>query len=294
MLKSKAENADIPMVRYHELMRVCNRVVNHAPSIQLHGHRLTPGFIFCVEIAGGTDVPFEDEGYCLNCCVGGGGRMTTPQSMPVQPGSVLLKLPGEEPHWKANADGLLRFYICFTITPNIAPPLIPPTAIWPQVVQEVATMTEECRLNLPGWPERAGMICSVLVSRCATMLGAFTKSPFTPSYIPFLHDNVDKYIKTNLGLAIRLEDIAEYLGVSERTLTRRYAFETGNTINSRIQTLRMELACEILQDTPLPLSDIAIQIGYHHVNNFISVFHRHIGMTPREYRMIHRRGNVQP
>ncbi len=285
MLSANANKATEPLVRYHELMRVCNRVNFHAPPVQLHGHRLTPGFIFCVEGAAGIERPIEDAGYCLNCCVAGSGRMTRPEAWPLQPGAVVVKLPTVEPHWVADAGGLLRFYICFSITPEIIPPLTPPRMLWPWMVQEVVTMTEECRLNLPGWPERAGMRCSMLVSRCATLLGAFSKPPPAPAYTPFLRENVEKYIITNLGLPIRLEDIAEYLGISERTLIRRYADETGQTVKARVLSLRMEKACILLRSTPLPLSDIAAQCGFQYVNHFIRAFHQYMGQTPRTYRL---------
>ena len=82
-----------------------------------------------------------------------------------------------------------------------------------------------------------------------------------------------------------IKAIAEYLGISERTLIRRYADETGQTVKARVLSLRMEKACILLRSTPLPLSDIAAQCGFQYVNHFIRAFHQYMGQTPRTYRL---------
>lgn len=290
MLTSKTEITTNPIVRYHELMSLCNRVNFHAPPIMLSGHCLTPGLIFIAEQTENIDTiinrAFEND-YIAHFILTGSGTVTIPHQYPVQQGTMILRLPGTEMRLTANKGGLLRLFIHFTISPEIEPSNKKLYVTLPNIVHEVATMTDECRLNLPGWPERAGMLCSILISRCATMLGTFSKAPPISCYSPFLSENIDTYIKNNLGQSIRVENIAEHLGISERTLTRRYATETGYTVSSRILALRLEKACLLLKDTPLPLSDIAIQTGFQYVNNFITVFHRHIGITPREYRLMH-------
>jgi AraC-like DNA-binding protein len=48
--------------------------------------------------------------------------------------------------------------------------------------------------------------------------------------------------------------------------------------------LRMERACQMLETSAWPITDIAAVVGYSNVANFSSRFHKEVGVSPRAYR----------
>ena len=44
-------------------------------------------------------------------------------------------------------------------------------------------------------------------------------------------------------------------------------------------------SCELLASSDLPLAKVATRVGYRTQAHFTGVFHRHVGVTPRTYRV---------
>jgi len=82
---------------------------------------------------------------------------------------------------------------------------------------------------------------------------------------------------------VRLELIAQKLGVSKITLTRRLSDE-GVRFSRTIDELRQTLATQYLQDRSLTISQIAWLLGYQQTSAFTHACERWTGMTPREAR----------
>ncbi len=83
----------------------------------------------------------------------------------------------------------------------------------------------------------------------------------------------------------RAAEIAQTLGLSQRSLVRRLAAE-GATFSDLLETLRGDLARQYLADDGLTISQIAWLLGYQEVSAFTHAFKRWTGMTPREARAL--------
>jgi len=81
----------------------------------------------------------------------------------------------------------------------------------------------------------------------------------------------------------QMGDIAEALGVSRRTLTRRLAAE-GVSFTEILEDLRRDLALRYLEDATLSISQIAWLLGFQEVSAFTSAFKRWTGATPSQER----------
>ena len=82
---------------------------------------------------------------------------------------------------------------------------------------------------------------------------------------------------------VRAADIAQRLGLSQRTFTRRLSAE-GLTFSELLEQLRSDLAKRYLGENELPISQIAWLLGYHEVGAFSHAFKRWTGKTPRDVR----------
>jgi AraC-like DNA-binding protein len=81
----------------------------------------------------------------------------------------------------------------------------------------------------------------------------------------------------------RLADVADRLGMSQRTLARRLASD-GLSFNGVLEQLRADLAQRHLRDSELSISQIAWLLGYQEVSAFTHAFKRWTGTTPRMVR----------
>jgi AraC-like DNA-binding protein len=77
--------------------------------------------------------------------------------------------------------------------------------------------------------------------------------------------------------------IAEQFGVSERTLRRRLEKE-GKNLMQLVNETRFELAQQLLQETALPVSEIAVALQYSDPNAFSRAFHTWSLLSPTEWR----------
>jgi AraC-like DNA-binding protein len=78
-------------------------------------------------------------------------------------------------------------------------------------------------------------------------------------------------------------DAAAQLGVSERTLRRRLA-EEGASFRAVSDGVRFELVTGYLEDTSLPLDEIAARTGFSDAANLSHAFRRWTGQTPGSWR----------
>jgi AraC-like DNA-binding protein len=81
----------------------------------------------------------------------------------------------------------------------------------------------------------------------------------------------------------RLSQVAEIVGISERTLQRRLA-QSRTTYSAIVQEARFLIASDLMADSDLNIADIAFAAGYENAPHFSRAFKRLTGMTPRDYR----------
>lgn len=83
--------------------------------------------------------------------------------------------------------------------------------------------------------------------------------------------------------------VAEAAGMSVRTFQRRLD-ENNLNYSQIIDHIRFERATQLLQDPTMKLIDIAFELGYTEASNFSKAFKRWTGLSPREFRNLHRKG----
>lgn len=89
---------------------------------------------------------------------------------------------------------------------------------------------------------------------------------------------------TRLDSPLKVEDIAQWAGLSTFQLDHRIREVFHVSTSQLLLKFRMDLATQRLRDTSLPIAQIAFQCGYADQSAFTRQFHRTIGLTPNEYR----------
>ena len=84
-----------------------------------------------------------------------------------------------------------------------------------------------------------------------------------------------------------IEEIAQLLMISNSGLRRKFKeWEGVSLIEFRLQK-KLEEAKLLLSSTDLPLKEIAQICNFYDTAYFYKIFHKNVGMTPKQYRTIH-------
>jgi AraC-like DNA-binding protein len=98
--------------------------------------------------------------------------------------------------------------------------------------------------------------------------------------LPKLHRMIRVAMVFGLTLG---DDIAAAMGLTRRTFNRRIA-QTGTTFHEALETVRSEVARQLLLDTELAVGEVALALGYGETSAFIRAFRRWTGKTPAAWR----------
>jgi len=93
-----------------------------------------------------------------------------------------------------------------------------------------------------------------------------------------------QWLQENLARPVSLGALARDLGLSSRSLSRRFRQATGMTPQAYLQGLRIGTARELLRRSNLGVGEIAWQVGLQDVSYFSQLFRRHCGVSPLRYR----------
>ena len=93
-----------------------------------------------------------------------------------------------------------------------------------------------------------------------------------------------RYIAGRVRQNPTIDEVADHLEVSRRTLERRFSDSLGRTIQTEIKRLRIDYIKRLVLETGRPLSDIARDFGFSSTSYFAKYFKDELGVTPSEYR----------
>ncbi|GAB0119290.1 GlxA family transcriptional regulator [Acidisoma sp. 7E03] len=92
------------------------------------------------------------------------------------------------------------------------------------------------------------------------------------------------WIGENLTADLRVEALAEQVGMSPRSFARAYAARCGTTPARTVETLRLEAARRMLTETATPVARIASRCGFGDEERMRRAFLRQLGVAPSDYR----------
>ena len=95
--------------------------------------------------------------------------------------------------------------------------------------------------------------------------------------------NVKDYIKENIALDLKVQEIADKFHLEKKYLATRFKEETKETMKKYIQRKKIEEAKRIMQSSTMSLIEIASILSFYDQSHFSKVFKDIEGMTPKQY-----------
>src|ERR1700682_378545 len=174
----------------------------------------------------------------------------------------------------------------------------------PEVIEEVASSTRGCRGAVFPAPVQAPITrVAALLDRlaagavdldeaaydiAAAIVARAHEAPVVAEAVRGTHrarvDAAVAQIEMTCHQPIRLADLAAHAGLSPFHFLRLFRRATGTTPHQYVVGARLRRAARLLVDTARPVTDIAYEVGFEDLSNFVRTFHRAVGCSPRTFR----------
>lgn len=109
--------------------------------------------------------------------------------------------------------------------------------------------------------------------------------------VSFYIRQAQEYLEENFDSDITVVQVAEAVNLSEGYLQRLYKKEKGISLMDKVLWMRIEKAKLLLENSTLPVIDVAVAAGFNSRQHFSSTFTRLVGCSPAAWRKS--KGNVQ-
>lgn len=208
----------------------------------------------------------------------------------LMPGSVLLGRPGDEyicthDHHRGG-DQCLAFFIDEAVADEIGGGNRPwETGALPPLAELIA------------WGELAGSsaryqrgprvdeIGVAVATKVVDLIGGRRRTALRPGPADRRHAIESAlWIEANAAQDVDLQALSQRAGLSVYHHLRLFASVVGVTPHQFLLRCRLRRAARLLIDEDRPVTEIALEVGYADLSNFVRSFHRAAGVSPRAYR----------
>ncbi|HEV2605587.1 MAG TPA: AraC family transcriptional regulator [Microvirga sp.] len=101
---------------------------------------------------------------------------------------------------------------------------------------------------------------------------------------PWQQRRATEYLADNIADDVRLATLAGVGGLSTFHFGLQFKRSTGQPPHAYLRRVRCEKAKALLTGTDLPITEIAVQVGYETSRSFARMFRAEVGANPNQYR----------
>jgi AraC-like DNA-binding protein len=142
--------------------------------------------------------------------------------------------------------------------------------------------------------ERSSPLKDMMVTSLMTILYIkMARSYYThgnPAGISYVSE-VKKYIAEHSSEPLRIQQIADHIGISRSYLEAVFSQYAGRRITTHINTVRVDKAAVLLTVSNQDILEIALEVGYENRQHFTREFQKRYHVSPSQYRRLY--GNSQ-
>lgn len=125
---------------------------------------------------------------------------------------------------------------------------------------------------------------SLLVNLPRSRQSGYSMLPLSRPHADERIRRAEEHLKKHFREEVGIENLAERCMMSPRNFIRRFKAATGRLPGEYVQLMRIAEAREMLESGSSSIQAVGLHVGYEDAGFFRSLFKRHTGMTPAEYR----------
>jgi len=123
-----------------------------------------------------------------------------------------------------------------------------------------------------------------LVENWLRRIGRMLRTPAARTGVPDALRDAKHYMDTNYQELIRLQDLATIAGLSVSHFCAEFKRRFGIAPIQYLIRIRIQRACDLLNDRNLRIGEIAAMVGYEDTYHFSKLFKKHCHISPQEMR----------
>lgn len=100
---------------------------------------------------------------------------------------------------------------------------------------------------------------------------------------------VQEYINENYREEIRLNFLADMVGMTPVSFSRFFKLRTGKSLSDYIIDIRLGFAARLLVDSTMSIAEICYECGFNNLSNFNRIFRKKKECSPKEFRENYRK-----
>ena len=112
-------------------------------------------------------------------------------------------------------------------------------------------------------------------------------SHYSHAEVPVTSRRIQKlkdYIDAHFNEEIRIEVLADMVGMTPNALSRFFKQRTNRSISNYINEVRLGHATNMLADSTMSIAEISYRYGFNTISNFNRIFKNIKEITPKEFR----------
>ena len=125
---------------------------------------------------------------------------------------------------------------------------------------------------------------ALLISMPRSRQSGYSVAPLSRPHADARIRQAEEYLQRHYVRGVSMSELAGRVGMSPRNLIRRFKAATGRLPGAYVQSLRIASAKDLLERGRSAIQEVCAKVGYEDAAFFRSLFKRHTGMTPAEYR----------
>ncbi len=149
---------------------------------------------------------------------------------------------------------------------------------------ELEPLLQECVTNYMFPSQLSDAVTSSILKRLLCHIAQSAKTIKDPS--SFLVHEIMLYIKKNYDKDLTNSLISAEFGYHSYHLNKIFKDNMGTTIHQALISERVSIAKNLLRTTAISIESIALEVGFSERAQFCTVFKKHTGKTPGEYRRL--------
>ncbi|NUR13495.1 MAG: helix-turn-helix transcriptional regulator [Bradyrhizobium sp.] len=204
-------------------------------------------------------------------------------------GSMLVGAPGEEytcTHEHVSGDVCLSFFLSENMVDALggrraswqvgATPPLPELMVLGELAQTAADGNSDIGLDEVG---------QILAGRFIDVVSGKARKPATPTARDRRRAvEAALWIDDNSHAGVDLEQAAKQAGLSPFHFLRLFSSVLGVTPHQYLVRSRLRHAARLLADDDIAVTDVAYDVGFGDLSNFVRTFHRAAGVSPTKFR----------